>query len=76
MGPAGVGIILDPAGEGSPDELVSIVKRDLLTRGGGVVCPGNPIRMSDIPVGVSEREITEGCDSTNSYSVSMGFYAP
>ena len=76
MGPAGVGIILDSAGEGSPDELVSIVKRDLLTRGAGVVRPGNPIRMSDLPVGVAEREITEGCDSTNSYSVSMGHSAP
>ena len=76
MRPAGVGIILDPAGEGSPDELVSIVKRDLLTRGAGVVLPGNLIRMSDLPVGVSEREITEGCDSTNSYSVSMGLCAP
>ena len=62
MGPAGVGIILDPAGDGSPEELVSIVKRDLLTLGAGVVRPGNPIRMSDLPVGVSEREITEGYD--------------
>ena len=53
MGPVGVGILLDPAGEGSPDELVSIVQRDLLTRGAGVVLPGNPIRMSDLPVGVS-----------------------
>ena len=76
MGPAGVGIILDPAGEGSPDELVSIVKRDLLTQGAGVVRQGNPIRMSDLPVGVSEREITEGCDSTNSYYVSISLCAP
>ena len=76
MGPAGGGIILDLAGEGSLDKLVSIIKRDLLTRGAGVVRPGNPIRMSDLPVGVFEREITEGCDSTNSYSVSMGLCAP
>ena len=76
MGRAGVGIILDPAGEGSPDELVSFVKRDLLTRGAGVVRPGNPIRMSDLPVGVSEREISVGYDSTNSYFVSMGLCAP
>ena len=76
MGPAGIGIILDPAGEGSLDELVSIVKRDLLTQGAGVGRPGNPIRMSDIPVGVSARDITEGCHSTNSYSVSMGLCAP
>ena len=76
MEPAGVGIILDQAGEGSPEELVSIVKRDLLTRRAGVVRPGNPIRMSYLPVGLSERGITEGCDSTNSYSVSMGLCAP
>ena len=49
MGPAGIGKILDPAGDGSPDELVSIVKRDLLTLGASVICPGNPIRMSDLP---------------------------
>ena len=76
MGLTGVGLILDPAGEESPDELVSIVKRDLLTRRAGVVRPGNPIHMSDLPVGVSEREITKGCDSTNSYSISMGLCAP
>ena len=76
MGLAGIGIILDRAGEGSPGELVSIVKRDLLTRGAGVVRPGNPIHMSDLPLGMSEREITEGCHSTNSYSVSMGLGAP
>ena len=76
IGPAGVGVILDPAGEGSPDELVSILKRDLLTQGAGVVRPGNAIRMFDLMVGVSGREITEGCDSTNSYTVSMGLCAP
>ena len=54
MGPAGVGIILDQAGDRSPDKWVSIVKRDMLTLGAGVVRPGNPIRMSDLPVGVSE----------------------
>ena len=54
MVPAAVWIILDPAGERSPDELVSIVKRDPLTQGEGVVRPGNPIPLSDLPVGVSE----------------------
>ena len=68
--------ILDPAGNGSPDELVSIVKQDKLTLGACVFRLGNSIRMSDLPVGVSEREITEGCDSTNSYSVSMGLWVP
>ena len=76
MGPAGVAIILDLVGEGSPDELVSIVKLDLLTREAGFVPPGNPIRMSDLAVGVSKREITECSDSTNTYSVSMGLCAP
>ena len=38
------------------------LKRDLLTRGAGVIRPGNSIHMSDLLVGVSEREITEGCD--------------
>ena len=76
MGPAGVEIILDPAGKGSPDELVNIVKRDLLTWGAGVVRPGNPICMSDLLVGVSDREITEDCHCTNSYPVSMGLCAP
>ena len=76
MGPAGVGIILDQAGDGSPDELVSFVKQDLLTLGAGVFRPGNQIRMSHLPVGVSERAITEGCDSTNLYSVSMDLCAP
>ena len=76
MGLAGVGIILDPAGERSPDELVSIIKRALLTWGAGVVRPGNPIRMSDLRVGVSKREIIEGYDSRNSYSVSIGLCAP
>ena len=76
MGPAGVWIILDLAGDGSPDKLVSIVKRDLLTLGAGVVRPGNPICMSDLSVGVSEREITKGSDSRNSNCVSMGLYVP
>ena len=76
MEPAGVGIILDPASDKSSDELVSIVKRNLLTLGSGVVGPGNQIRMSDLAVGVSERKITEGSDSTNSYSLSIGLCAP
>jgi len=76
MGPVGVGIILDPAGEASLDRLVCIVKRVLLIQGVGVFRSGNPIGISDLPVGVSEREIIKGSDSTNSYPVSMGFYTP
>ena len=76
MGPAGVGLILYLAGMGSPDVLVSILKRDLLTLRAGVVCPDDRIRRSDLAVGVSEKEITEDCDSTNSYSLSIGLCAP
>ena len=55
---------------------MSIVKEDLPTRGASAILPDNPIRMSDLPVDMSKREITEGCDSTNFYFVPMGLYAP
>ena len=72
MWPACIGVILDSVSEGSPDELLSIVKQDLLIQRACVVLPGNPICMSYLLVDVSMSEITESCDTTNSYSVSMG----
>lgn len=61
--------------EGSPQELVSIVKRGLLIQAAGVVHLGNPIYMSHLLVRMSQREITEDCLPTNLYSPSMGLSA-
>jgi len=55
MGPAGVRMIVDLAGEASRDKLVCIIKCVLLTQGAGVVHPVNSIHTSDLPVGGSER---------------------